>query len=411
MICRSDELIILVNAKRVRLPLIVYIKKITVSSFFIRFISFISSCLINSLQVPSFRPARINFMTNQMTGLEQSPERVLVTGGSGFVASHLILQLLKAGYCVHTTIRKPSREQQVRDAIQQAGIEAGTRLVFFVTDLIKDDGWREALTGCKFVHHVASPFPATSPKDENELIRPARDGTLRVLRLARETNAKRVIMTSSFAAIGYGYEQVPLFTESHWTVLDGPIPAYHKSKTLAEQSAWEFMRQEGADLELTVINPTGVFGPVLSEDFSTSIEIIKNMLNGNIPGCPRLSFGIVDVRDLADLHIRAMISPAANSQRFIGTCDNGPVAMIDIARILREKRPQLTDRLPSRELPNWLVHAIALFRPGFRGILPELGVVKRIDNTKAKELLGWQPRSIEECIVDTADSLVKFGVV
>lgn len=350
-----------------------------------------------------------------MAGRDQSPERILVTGGSGFVASHLILQLLDAGYCVHTTIRKSSREQQVRDTIRQAGIDAGTRLIFFETDLTKDDGWREALTGCTYVHHVASPFPATTPKDENELIRPARDGTLRVLRLAREAHVKRVVMTSSFAAIGYGHEhgQIPLFTESHWSVLDGrmSIPAYHKSKTLAEQSAWEFMRKEGGDLELAVINPTGVFGPVMGADFSSSIEIIKNMLNGNVPGCPRISFGIVDVRDLADLHIRAMRSPAAQGQRFIGTCDNGPVAMIDIAKILRAKRPQHASRLPTKELPNWLVHAVALFRPGFRGILPELGVVKRIDNTKAKDLLGWQPRSIEECIVDTADSLVEYGIV
>lgn len=331
------------------------------------------------------------------------------------MASHLILQLLDAGYCVHTTIRGSSREQQVRDTIRQAGIDAGTRLIFFETDLTKDDGWREALTGCTYVHHVASPFPATTPKDENELIGPARDGTLRVLRLAREAHVKRVVMTSSFAAIGYGHEhgQIPLFTESHWSVLDGrmSIPAYHKSKTLAEQSAWEFMRKEGGDLELAVINPTGVFGPVMGADFSSSIEIIKNMLNGNVPGCPRISFGIVDVRDLADLHIRAMRSPAAQGQRFIGMCDNGPVAMIDIAKILRAKRPQHASRLPTKELPSWLVHAVALFRPGFRGILPELGVVKRIDNTKAKDLLGWQPRSIEECIVDTADSLVEYGIV
>lgn len=341
------------------------------------------------------------------------PQTVLVTGGSGFVASHLILQLLDAGYLVRTTIRSATREQEVRDTIQRSGVDVKDKLFFFVADLTKDDGWLEAMTGCTFVHHVASPFPETAPEDENDLIRPARDGTLRVLKMARDAKVKRVVMTSSFAAIGYGHEQLPLFTEDHWSVLDGKasVPAYHKSKTLAEKAAWEFWRQESDNLEFAVINPTGVFGPIINPDLSSSIQIIKNMINGNMPRCPQISFGVIDVRDLADLHIRAMTSPKANGERFIGTCDNGPFSMMDIANILRNKRPAQSQHVPRKELPNLLVRVVAVFRPAFRGIVQELGVMKRIDNRKAKTVLGWTPRSIEECIADTADSLVEHGIV
>ncbi|KAJ5748219.1 NAD dependent epimerase/dehydratase [Penicillium nucicola] len=337
---------------------------------------------------------------------------VLVTGGSGFIASHLILQLLRAGYKVRTTIRTPSREKDLRDVLQKAGADV-ENLSFAVADLTKDEGWAEAMQGCTFVQHVASPFPGATPKDENELIVPAREGTLRVLRFARDAGVKRVILTSSFAAIGYGHEQMPLFTEDHWSVLDGkiPVPAYHKSKTLAEKSAWDFIQNEGGNMELAVINPTGVFGPVLSPDFSTSIQIIEKMMKGKLPGCPKISFGVVDVRDLAQLHILAMTDPAAAGQRFIGTCDNGPFAMIDLANVLRDGRPAHAERLPTWELPNLLVRAIALFRADLRVILPELGVQKLINNEKSKSVLGWKPRSFEECVLDTADSLVEHGVV
>jgi nucleoside-diphosphate-sugar epimerase len=337
--------------------------------------------------------------------------KTLVTGGSGFVASHLILQLLRTGNTVRATIRSSTRERKLRQIIQDSGIDAAN-LSFYVTDLTKDEGWADAMDGCTFVQHVASPFLSTIPKDENEIVNSAREGTIRVLRFARNAGVKRVVLTSSFAAIGYGHELMPLFTENHWSIVEGniPVPAYHKSKTLAEKSAWDFVRQEGEKLEISVINPTGVFGPVLSSDISSSIQIIKNMINGNMPGCPKISFGVVDERDLADLHIRAMTHPAAAGQRFIATSDNGPIAMIDIVKILRN-RPNHTDRLPTKELPNLLVRIAAIFRPSLRGILPELGIVKKIDNKKAKKVLGWESRSIEQCILDTADSLVEHGVV
>ncbi|OAQ66302.1 NAD dependent epimerase/dehydratase [Pochonia chlamydosporia 170] len=338
---------------------------------------------------------------------------VLVTGGSGFVASHLIVHLLKQGYTVRTTIRSHSKEAEVRQAITHAGVNAKDRLTFIIADLTKDEGWSNAMKGCSFVHHVASPFPSAAPKDENDLIRPAKEGTLRVLRFARDAGVQRVVFTSSFAAIGYGHVQKRSFTEEDWSVLDGEVavPAYHKSKILAEKAAWGFVNTEGGSLELSVINPTGIFGPVLSKDYSSSIEIIKNMMVGNVPACPRISFGVVDVRDLADLHIRAMVDEAAKGQRFIATCDDGPASMIGIANMVRKHCSEFASKLPSREIPNFVFHVVALFRSGYRGMLPELGVVKRIHNEKAKTTLGWVPRSIEECICDTADSLVAHGVV
>lgn len=344
-----------------------------------------------------------------------SPESILVTGGSGYVASHLILQLLGAGHTVRTSIRTPDREEHVRESLRNAGLDAGAqdRLSFFVADLMKDDNWAKAMQGCIYVHHVASPFPSSMPKDEDDIIRPAREGTLRILKIARDSGVKRVIVTSSFAAIGYGYEELPVFTEENWSILDGkiPVPAYHKSKTLAEKAAWDFIERDGGELELTVLNPTGIFGPILSSDFSSSISIIQAMMTGNTPGCPHVSFGVVDVRDLADLHIRAMTSKEARGQRFIATCDNGPVALIDIANMIRKNRPEFAQKLPSRTLPNIVVRIVALFRPSLRLILPELGVDKQIRNDKAKKVLGWKPRSIEECILDTADSLVRHGIV
>lgn len=346
---------------------------------------------------------------------QECPQRLtLVTGGSGFVASHLILQLLTNGHTVRTTIRTPTHEQRVRGILQHAGLDADAqdRLSFFVADLMEDGNWAKAMQGCNCIHHVASPFPSSVVKEEDEIIRPAREGTIRILKFARDSGVTRVVLTSSFAAIGYGYERLPVFTEDNWSILDGKIavPAYHKSKTLAEKAAWDFMERGGGDLELTVINPTGIFGPVLSSHFSSSIQIIQAMMSGNMPGCPQLSFGMVDVRDLADLHIRAMLTKEANGQRFIGTCDNGPVALIAIANTIRKNRPHIAQKLPTRTLPNFVVRTVALFRPSLRTMLPELGVVKQIKNDKAKIMLGWKPRSIEECILDTVDSLIEHEV-
>ena len=260
--------------------------------------------------------------------------------------------------------------------------------------------------------HVASPFPSSVPKNEDELIVPARQGTLRVLRAARDAGVKRVVLTSSFAAIGYGQkEQQAPFNETNWTNPNGQdVLPYAKSKTLAERAAWDFIAQEGKGLELSVVNPVGVFGPVLGPDYSTSILIVQRMMDGAMPGCPRLCFGAVDVRDVADLHIRAMTHPAAKGERFLAVAGDF-LWMVDIARILKEHMGEAAKRVPKREIPNWLVRLAALRDPAVKQILPELGKFKNATNKKAKRVLGWTPRSNEESIVATAESLVRLGLL
>ncbi|MEP6766054.1 MAG: aldehyde reductase [Gemmatimonadaceae bacterium] len=336
---------------------------------------------------------------------------VLVTGGSGFVGSHCILQLLQAGHDVRTSVRTLKRESEVRAMLQHGGVDAGNRLSFFVADLENDAGWAEAVAGCDYVLHVASPLPPGAPKHEDELIVPARDGALRVLRAARDANVKRVVFTSSFAAIGYGYHDrwVP-FSETDWTQLDDGIAAYPKSKTLAERSAWDFIAKEGGTLELSVINPVGIMGPILGPDYSTSIGMIKRMLDGNLKGCPKLYFGIVDVRDVADLHLRAMTDDSANGERFLAVSGDF-MSMIQIANVLSRRLGEKASRVPKKQLPNWLVRIAALRDPAITSLLPELGKVKNATNQKAKGVLGWAPRSPEDAIVATAESLMEFGLI
>lgn len=337
---------------------------------------------------------------------------VLVTGGSGFIGSHAILQLLAAGHRVRTTVRNLKREGEVRDMLKQGGAEPGGELTFFAADLTKDAGWREAVTGCDYVLHVASPFPAGVPEHEDDLIVPAREGALRVLRAARDARVKRVVLTSSFAAIGYGRRnRTEPFTEKDWTDLNGDdLSSYAKSKTIAERAAWGFIAREGGTLELSVVNPVGVFGPVLGPDYSTSILIIQRMMDGALPGCPKLRFGIVDVRDVVDLHIRAMTHPAAKGERFLALAGDF-MSMLDIAQILKAHLGAAAHRVPARELPNWLLRLAALRDPAIKLITPELGKRKNAINEKARRLLGWTPRSNEEAVLATAESLIRLGLL
>ena len=286
-------------------------------------------------------------------------DTVLVTGGSGFVGSHVILQLLNAGYDVRTTVRSLKREPDVRAMLKNAGVDPNERLTFFPADLERDAGWPDAVTGCDYVIHVASPIPAAAPKTEDELIRPARDGVLRVLRAARDGKVRRVVLTSSCGAIYYGHPpQSAPFDETSWTNIDGDMSAYVRSKAIAERAAWDFMSAEGGSLELSAINPAGIFGPVLGADFSSSIELVTRLMKG-MPGCPRLYFGVVDVRDVADLHLRAMTHPAARGERFIPSGDI--MSMLAIATVLRERLGDAAKKVPARELPSWLVRVAALF--------------------------------------------------
>jgi nucleoside-diphosphate-sugar epimerase len=337
--------------------------------------------------------------------------KVLVTGGSGFIAGHCILQLLIAGHEVRTTVRNLQREAEVRPTLKADGAEPGNRLSFAAADLMSDTGWDAAVAGCDYVLHVASPFPLGVPKDENELIIPARDGALRVLRAARDAGVKRVVLTSSFAAIGYGHPSTARpFDETDWTDVNGPgVTAYAKSKTIAERAAWDFIAREGGALELSVVNPVGVFGPVLGSDLSTSVVLLQRLLNGEVPGCPRLAFGAVDVRDVADLHLRAMTNPAAKGERFLAVAGDF-MTLLQMSTVLRERMDTAGRRAPTRELPDWLVRLLALVNPDLRQIVPELGKLKAATNAKAKRVLNWAPRSNEECIVATAESLIKHGL-
>ena len=336
--------------------------------------------------------------------------KVLVTGGSGFIGSHCILQLLAQNHDVRTTVRKLSREPDVRALLKTGGVDAGDRLTFYAADLESDAGWAEAVAGCDYVLHVASPFPLHVPKDENELIVPAREGALRVLRAARDAGVKRVVLTSSFAAVGYGHAPKPIFDEHDFSDPDGDLAPYIKSKTIAERAAWDFIAREGGALELAVVNPVGVFGPVLGPDYSASIAIVQRMMDGAIPGCPKFFFGIVDVRDVADLHLRAMTNPAAKGERFLAVAGEA-LSMLDIGKILKRRMGDAAKRVPSIELPNFVVRLVSLFDPAVKQIVPELGKRKNASNEKAKRVLGWAPRSNEEAVVGTAESLVRLGLL
>ena len=336
---------------------------------------------------------------------------VLVTGGSGFIGSHCILQLLEQGHEVRTTVRNLGKEPEVRAMLVTGGAEPGARLTFFAADLMKDEGWAEAVKGCDYVLHVASPFPPGIPQHEDELIVPARDGALRLLRAARDAGVKRVVLTSSFAAIGYGHApRGKPFDETDWTNPETPgLAAYTKSKTIAERAAWDFIAKEGNGLELAVVNPVGVLGPVLGADYSTSIQIVKRMMDGAMPGAPKLSFGLVDVRDVADLHLRAMTDPAANGERFLAISGDY-VWMRDVAATLKERLGEKAAKVPSRQLPNWLVRLAARRAPELKLLLPELGKEKHATGEKAKRLLGWKPIPWQNSAVDTAESLMRLGV-
>jgi nucleoside-diphosphate-sugar epimerase len=336
--------------------------------------------------------------------------KVLVTGGAGFIGSHALLQLLGAGHVVHATLRNTSREAALRALLRRNGAD-DAQLRVFAADLTDDAGWPAAADGCDHVLHIASPFPAGIPRHEDELIVPARDGALRVLRAARDAGVRRVVLTSSFAAIGYGHPERPApFDETTWTRLDGAVGAYAKSKTLAERAAWDFIASEGDGLELAVVNPVGVFGPVLGPDYATSIQLVQRLMDGALPGCPKLRFGVVDVRDVVDLHLRAMTDPAANGERFLAVAGDF-MRVQDMALALTSRLGVAARRVPTRELPNWLVKLVAVADGTVRQIVPDLGKYKNATADKARRMLGWTPRDNVDALIATAESLLRLGLL
>ncbi|MFC3559095.1 SDR family oxidoreductase [Pedobacter jamesrossensis] len=262
---------------------------------------------------------------------------VLVTGGTGFVGIHTVLQLLQQGYKVNTTLRSFSRKDEILNTLRESGITNFEDLTFFEANLTSDTGWDEAVKDCDYVLHIASPVPAIQPKDENDLIIPARDGALRVLKAAKKAGVRRVVLTSSFAAVGYSIDpKNHIFTEEDWTDENAPIEPYIKSKVIAEKAAWDFMKSEGGDLELTVINPVGITGPVIGGIYPVVQDLLNSIIEGVVKETPLFTFGAVDVRDVADIHIKAMLHPDANGQRFLATT-SGSFAIYDIAELIKKR--------------------------------------------------------------------------
>ncbi|SFM83809.1 dihydroflavonol-4-reductase [Chitinophaga sp. YR627] len=336
---------------------------------------------------------------------------VLVTGGSGFIASYCMIALLHAGFKVRASLRSLKKADEVKAMLRQGGIQSFDALSFVTADLQDERSWEAAVKDCTYVIHVASPTPNTDAKTLEDFLVPARNGVLFVMRAAKKAGVKRVVLTSAFGAVGMGTNKTSLYTEEDWTVIDDTVAPYQHSKTVSERAAWEFIENEGAGMELATVNPTGVFGPVLSGDMSHSVQSIIQMLNGNMKGgCPKMSFSFVDVRDVADLHLKAMISPAANGQRFIASAGRA-YSMLDIANVLRTNLGEKAAMAPKKEIPNWLIKLTALFNPKVRMVVPLLGMVKGASGQKAKNLLNWQPRSTEEAILATANSLLDLNLI
>lgn len=338
---------------------------------------------------------------------------VLLTGATGFIGLHCAVRLLEEGYRVRGTIRSRAKEKELRETIRRH-VGTDDRLEVVVADLTADDGWREAADGCTYAHHVASPLPRTPPRDENEIIIPAREGTLRVLGACSTAGVERVVMTSSMAAILYGNDRSQTFDESHWSNVDSRrIGAYEKSKTLAEQAAWRFVetlqdKNESA-MELVVINPGIVFGPILSSDWGTSGEAIKKLMQRDFPACPPIGWAPVDARDVADAHLAAMTTPEAAGERFV--CAVEHVRLRDVALLLDRHFSDRGYKIPTGRLPAWVMRLMALFDRTAALALNDLGVRQDVDNRKIKRLLGWQPRGLEEMVVAMGESLIEYGVV
>lgn len=337
-------------------------------------------------------------------------ETVLVTGGTGFLGGWCCTELLRRGYTVRTTIREQRRADDLRASFAAAGVESGARLSIVAADLSADDGWAQAVAGCDYVLHVASPFPPAQPKDPDQLIAPARDGALRVLGASLDAGVQRVVLTSSVAAVRHGRAPSPdpPYDETDWTDPDDARRTpYVRSKTIAERAAWDRVRAAGAESRLATVNPGAIIGPVLSEHRSYSLQVVERLLNG-MPAVPRLGFAFVDVRDVADLHIRAMTDPAAGGERFLAV--DRFLWMRDVGRILRERLGPAAAKVPTRVAPDLLIRVMALFDPSVRTIVGDLGQSPTYTAEKAKTKLGWRPRPIEDSITDTAQSLVERGL-
>lgn len=337
---------------------------------------------------------------------------VLVTGASGFIAQHTILAVLAAGFRVRGTVRSLRKADEVKK-ILGAHATLGDRFELVEAELTSDDGWREACRGCRYVLHMASPLPSKPPKHPDELIVPARDGALRVLRAAAAERVQRVVLTSSVAAVVYGHARdgSRTYDEQDWSQLSTDVGAYEQSKTIAERAAWDFIATLPADArpELVTINPGLVLGPVLSADFSTSGEVVRKLMKRELPGCPDIGWAVVDVRDVAAAEVAALTTPAAAGQRFIVAIEHA--SMRDIAQVLAARFAARGYKVPTRTVPGWLLRLVSTWDKTAKLAVQELGKRQDLSNQRARTVLGWSPRSLETMVVDMGESMIAHGVV
>ena len=334
-------------------------------------------------------------------------ETVLVTGGTGFIGLHCLQQLLDKGYKVRTTIRSESRKQEVMDAMKKHSSNC-ENLEFYIADLLKDDGWKEAVEGSKYVLHVASPFFLGEPENEDVFIKPAVEGTLRVLKACADADVQKVVLTSSFAAVGYGHpREKEVYTEEDWSSVDGEISAYAKSKTLAEKAAWEFVEnlEESKKFDLTVINPVAVTGPMLTSDIGSSNDFLLKLISGSMPACPKIHMGYIDVRDVAKAHIFSMTEEKTNGERII--VSENEMFFAEVGKTLNEAGFK---KSPTKELPNFLVKIMSFFVGELKTLLSALDRKGDIDKTKAERFFDWEYISTEQSVTETAQQLQEMGL-
>lgn len=339
--------------------------------------------------------------------------QVLVTGGSGLIAGHTIIQVLEQGHTVRATLRSLGKEAVARENLQAAGATNLDALTFVAADLMSDAGWDAAVAGVDAVLHLASPVHTGKVRDENEVIAPAREGALRVLRAADAAGVRRVVLTSAFHAVGFGHGHPDHeFTEADWSPLHGPgMDAYGRSKILAERAAWDFMAGSASGMELTTILPVAVMGPVIGRDVSGANHIVQSMLTGSMPGLPNMYVPIVDVRDVASAHVAAMTNPATAGERFLVTTGEPAIALKEVAQILRDELGEAAAKVPTRSIPDLVVRAIALVSAQYKPVAADLGYIKRVSPAKMRDVLGVIPRPAREAIVAAGRSMVERGLV
>jgi len=334
-------------------------------------------------------------------------EKVLVTGGSGFIGLHCIQQLLDQGYDVRCTVRSESKKQEIVESMTKHSSNVN-KLEVVMADLLKDEGWNEAVSGCEYVLHVASPFILEVPSDENILIKPAVEGTLRVLNACKDNKVKKVVLTSSVAAVAYGHKEEKIYDENDWSDTGPGITPYAKSKTLAEKAAWDFVSELSNEdkFALTVINPVAVTGPMLTNDIGTSNELLVKLAGGQMPACPRTHMGFIDVRDVAKAHIFSMKSEKTNGERII--VSEKEMFFVEMSRALNNAGFK---KAPKREMPNFVVKVMALFIKELSGVVGSLGKKSITDKSKAKNLFDWEYISAEDSAIEATNQLIAMGLI